>query len=145
MRTEVPLTERLLVRRRLVSTLPRRALFVLALLLMALVSLLYLSQTSDVATTGYDIADLQAQQQQLQMQNEQLQLQIAQLESLDRIDQAASTRLHMGPPDHVVYVTAPPAVIPTPVASDQSTANARSSTPLGWLGHVINSLSRPGH
>lgn len=51
------------------------------------------------------------------MENEQLQLEVAQLESLDRIDREASARLHMGPPDRAVYVTAAPISIPTPRAS----------------------------
>lgn len=79
-------------------------------------SLLYLSQTSDVATTGYDITALQDEKQTLEAENEQLRLQIDQLESLDRVDREATTRLQMGPPRRVIYVTAAPVAIPTPVA-----------------------------
>jgi len=136
-RAQVPPIERLNDRRRLVLALPRRALFIPGLLLVALVSLLYLSQTSDLAGTGYDIADLQSEQQQLQMQNEQLRLQVDQLESLDRVDKEATTRLHMGPPVHVIYVTAPPMTLPTPVATTQTPDSNRAASPSGWLGNAF--------
>lgn len=108
----------------------RRALFLPLLLLAALVSLLYLGQTSDIAATGYAIADLQNQQQTLEMRHEQLEFKIAQLKSLDRVDQEATTRLHMGPPQRVVYVTAPsaPATIPTPTPAPAPT---HSMSPIG--------------
>lgn len=132
-----PSIERLEKRRRLVPSLPRRAVFVSGLLLAALVSLLYLSQASDLAGTGYDIADLQTQQQQLQMENEQLQLQVAQLESLDRVDKEASTRLHMGPPSHVIYVSAPPLVIPTPATKKREIEGNGALSTTGWLSDVL--------
>jgi len=135
--TQVPSIERTHHRRRLVPALPRRALFVPGLILIALVSLLYLSQTSDLAGTGYDIADLQSQQQQLQMQNEQLRLQIDQLESLDRVDKEASTRLHMGPPSHVIYVTAPPLTLPKPIAATKKDDSTGAVPRSDWLGRAF--------
>lgn len=123
-----------------------RGLFITVLILGAVLSLLYLNQTSDVAATGYDIADLQAQQQMLSMQNEQLRLQIAQLESLDRIDREATTRLHMGPPGHVVYVPASAAAIPTPLAVPTPTqVNSPSPAAIAWQWAIdrIASLNVP--
>lgn len=123
-----------------------RVLFMTVLIFGATLSLLYLNQTSDVAATGYDIADLQAQQQMLSMQNEQLRLQIAQLESLDRIDREATTRLHMGPPEHVVYVSASAAAIPNPPATPtRPHVNSPSLAALAWHWAIdrIASVSVP--
>lgn len=79
-----------------------------------MLSLVYLSQTSDIAASGYDIASLQAQREVLEMQNEQLRFQVAQLQSLDRIDREASSRLHMGPPEREIFISAPPVEVATP-------------------------------
>jgi hypothetical protein len=108
-----------------------------------LTSLLYLSQTSDIATTGYDIADLQTQKQELEMQNEQLRLKVAQLESLDRVDHEASTRLHMGPPQREIYVTAVPISIPPPVATPSqpsSSASSRTIALVRWIARQVSAL-----
>jgi len=134
---EVVPVQRAVGRPPLASPVSRRALFLPLILLAALVSLLYLSQTSDVATTGYDIADLQSQKATLEMENEQLRLQIAQLESLDRVDQAATTRLHMGPPRQAVYVTASTVSIPTP----SPTAMPVEETTRSLVGAIWHSIS----
>jgi cell division protein FtsL len=99
----------------------RRNLIFVVLALAALTSLLYVNQTGDLASTGYDVADLQNQKQQLEMRNEQLRLQVGQLESLDRIDQLASTQLKMGPPRNEIYVAAPSVRIPPPVTPAAAT------------------------
>ncbi|MGH2459879.1 MAG: septum formation initiator family protein [Chloroflexota bacterium] len=111
----------------------RPTMFIPLLVVGALLSLLYLNQTSDVAATGYDIADLQAQQGALTMRNEQLRLEVAQLESLDRVDREATARLHMGPPRQVVYATAAVVAIPspTPLATPSQSGPASPAT-LGW-------------
>lgn len=94
--------------------LSRWKLFLALAALGALVSLLYVSQTGNLASTGYDVADLQTQKEQWQMRNEQLRLQIGQLESLDRVDRLASSDLKMGPPSHVIYVASSAVSIPAP-------------------------------
>jgi hypothetical protein len=90
------------------------ALVIAGLALAALVSLLYLNQTSELAATTYDIADLQSQQARWELRNEQLHFAIAREESLDRIDQEATARLNLGPPRRVAFVQAPRPDIPTP-------------------------------
>lgn len=106
-----------------------RTIFLVVLVVVTGFSLLYLSQTSDLAATSYDVAALQDKKSVWEMRNEQLRLQIDELQSLDRVDQSASTRLNMGPPTHVVYVTAPtqPIVIPTPVPSPTPVAKGIST------------------
>ncbi len=116
-RPEVIPIEHVLTRPRVLPRVSRAVWLTIAFLAAALLSLFYLGQTSDIAASGYDIARLQEQKQTLEMQNEQLRLQVAQLQSLDRIDREASSRLHMGPPEREVFVSAPPISIPTPPPS----------------------------
>lgn len=123
---------------RLGSRVRWRLLAIPLLILATVVSLLYLSQTSDVATTGYDIADLEAQKRELQMRNEQLRLQIAQLQSLDRVEHEAATRLQMGPPRHVVYVTAPVGTVPPPTPTAVATPTVPGENPLVGLWQLID-------
>ena len=47
--------------------------------------LLYLSQSNQMATSGYDIAKLEAQQQQLKADNERLQIEASRLQSIQQI------------------------------------------------------------
>jgi cell division protein FtsL len=64
-----------------------------------LVALVYLLQTSGVATTGYDIQRLQAERDDWQLRNEQLQLELAKRQSLTWIESEATGRLGMVRPD----------------------------------------------
>ena len=60
-----------------------------------LVALMYLLQTSGIATTGYDIQRLQAERDDWQLRNEQLQLELAKRHSLTWIESEATGRLGM--------------------------------------------------
>jgi hypothetical protein len=60
-----------------------------------LVALIYLLQTSGIATTGYDIQHLQAERDDWQLRNEQLQLELAKRHSLTWIEAEATGRLGM--------------------------------------------------
>lgn len=91
-------------RRTEVRSLSVPAGFTIALVAIALISLLYLAQTSAVATTGYDIKRLEDQKTQWEMKNEQLRMKIAQLRSLQRVEAEAGSRLKMGPPEKVIFV-----------------------------------------
>jgi hypothetical protein len=70
------------------------------------VALMYLLQTSGVATTGYDIQRLQAERDDWQLRNEQLQLELAKRRSLTWIESEATGRLGMVPaqPTALTYV-----------------------------------------
>jgi hypothetical protein len=61
----------------------------------SLVALMYLGQTSGVATTGYDIQHLQTERDDWQLRNEQLQLELAKRHSLTWIESEATGRLGM--------------------------------------------------
>jgi hypothetical protein len=47
--------------------------------------LLYLSQSNQMATSGYDIAKLESEQQQLKDDNERLQIEASRLQSIQQI------------------------------------------------------------
>jgi cell division protein FtsL len=71
-----------------------------------LVLLMYLVQTSGVATTGYDIQRLQTERDDWQLRNEQLQLELAKRQSLTWIESEATGRLGMvrAEPTALTYV-----------------------------------------
>ena len=60
-----------------------------------LVALMYLLQTSGVATVGYDIQRLQVERDDWQLRNEQLRLELAKRRSLTWIESEAVGRLGM--------------------------------------------------
>ncbi len=93
--------------------------------LLALLSLVYLSQASAVATAGYDIKRLESEKKQWQAKNEQLRFQVSQLRSLDRIEREASARLGMCKPQQVVFVSESAA--PRPVAVSSRTGERSQS------------------
>ncbi|HEY1297397.1 MAG TPA: hypothetical protein VGJ60_30320 [Chloroflexota bacterium] len=69
------------------------------LLAACLVALMYLVQTSGIATTGYDIQRLQTERDDWQLRNEQLQLELAKRQSLTWIESEATGRLGMVRPE----------------------------------------------
>ena len=79
----------------------------LILLAGCLVALMYLLQTSGVATTGYDIQRLQSERDDWQLRNEQLQLELAKRQSLTWIESEATGRLGMvrAEPTALTYVS----------------------------------------
>jgi hypothetical protein len=107
----------------------RWSLFVPALAIVGLLSLLYVNQASDLAATAYDVSELQREKLRWEMRNEQLRLEIARLQSLDRVDREAAARLGMGPPRREIYVAVAPAVAPTPSTSE-------SPDTQGWTSGV---------
>ena len=70
-------------------------------LLFGLISLFYLLQTSQIATAGYDVQRLQAEQRDWELRNEQLQLELTKLQSLAWVE-ARAAQLGMRRPDKTV-------------------------------------------
>jgi cell division protein FtsL len=68
------------------------------------VALMYLAQTSGVATTGYDIQRLQAERSEWMIRNEQLKLELTKLRSLAWVESEAVRRLGMQRPESVTYL-----------------------------------------
>ena len=71
-----------------------------------LVAMVYLLQTSGVATAGYDIQGLQLQRDDWQLRNEQLRFELAKRRSLTWIEAEATGRLGMvrAEPTALVYL-----------------------------------------
>ena len=71
------------------------------------VALMYLLQTSGVATAGYDIQRLQAEREDWSLRNDQLQLELAKRRSLTWIEAEAVGRLGMvrAEPTALTYLT----------------------------------------
>jgi len=80
-----------------------------ALLAVSVVALVYLLETSGVATTGYDIQRLQAERADWQLRNEQLRLELAKRRSLTWVESEATSRLSMQRPDsgRLTYLRTP--------------------------------------
>jgi hypothetical protein len=68
------------------------------------VSMLYVNQTSVVATTGYEVRGLETERDQWVIKNDQLRLKLSEMKSLDRVADEA-TALGMGPPEKRIFVT----------------------------------------
>jgi hypothetical protein len=84
--------------------------FVIALALVAAISLFYLVQTSNVTELNYQVQNLQIERTQLVRDRQQLQLAIAHAQSLAHIREVAVDKLGLVPVgDHYVYVGVPPA------------------------------------
>jgi cell division protein FtsL len=112
----------------------------LVLAFFALAGLLYMAQQSQVSVQEINISVLRSERVELVAKNTSLRTTATSLSSLQRIDAAATSQLHMTKPDLsatvwvspvVPRVTAPPAVNADTVAAQQS------SQPLAWMAHAI--------
>lgn len=82
-------------------------LFMVGVTMLALICLLYLLQTSRVATLGYEIQQTQLKQEQAAREADSLRHQIAVKESLGAVESHARTRLKMRPVREWEYMPAP--------------------------------------
>ena len=108
-------------------------------ILVGLIGLLYVSQSSAVATIGYDLRRLELERDREIARNEQLLLEIGQLESLPRLEEAANRR-GLVPPDRVIFVTAPvealarkPAIAPAGAARRSALNTPEQPDPTGAI------------
>jgi cell division protein FtsL len=115
----------------------------LAMTFVAVAALLYLAQASQASVLEFNIADQQSQQIQLTAQNASLQSTAIALQSLQRVDQIATTQLHMTKPDPSSAIWVRP-VIPNVVAIRPLNADTlsaqRQSEPLAWMARVITRI-----
>ena len=114
-------------------------LAVLALIMVGMLSLLYLTQASGAATAGYDLVTIQSQRDALRLRNEQLRLRIAEAQALDRVESQARTRLQMAPPVKVVYVRVPSARRSATSTGPQASGGNRDATVMDTVGRLISS------
>src|SRR5438105_6500985 len=80
------------------------------IVLISMTSMLYLTQTSRVAATGYDISSAVDRRAHLERENQQLAMQVAERQSLLRVESEATNRLALlpPPPPSLVRVGLPP-------------------------------------
>ena len=106
------------------------------IVLISCTSLLYLTQASRVAATGYDISAAQDERARLERQQQQLLIQEARLQALLRVESEATTRLQMvpAPPPDYVRVGAAPADVDGAV--ERALAAARRRPP-GWGERLV--------
>jgi hypothetical protein len=101
------------------------------IVLISLTSLLYLTQASRVAATGYDISAAQDERARLERQQQQLLIQEARLQALLRVESEATSRLQMVPAPPPDYVRAAAAPADVDGAVERALAAARRRPP-GW-------------
>lgn len=93
-------------------------------------ALFYVSQSTHVATTGYEIDALQAQEQQLMRQQQQLVLQIGQARAPAAVSAAARSQLQLVPLDQgVVHFARPQQVAQAAPTTSSGQAPSRSTHP----------------
>jgi cell division protein FtsL len=118
-----------------------RLLLAMSLLVLAL--LLYLFQATQASVHDFTISDLRAQQMQLRLENAQLRLNATSLQSIQRIDDVATTQLKMSkPPDDSIIWVSPviPHVVALPaINADVVTAQERSS-PRAWVSRLVHAV-----
>jgi len=109
--------------------------------IISLASLLLLIQTSRVATAGYDLQRLEEIKSGWQQRNYQLESEIAALQALDRIEQAAKTRLKMLPATQYVYVTVgKPSQGQSQVPTPHQAAQQPEAHPVPWWQKAVNTI-----
>jgi cell division protein FtsL len=109
------------------------------IVLVSMTSLLYLTQASRVAATGYDISAAQEQRNRLERQQQLLLIQEAHLQALNRVESEATARLQMvaAPPPDFVRSAAPPADVDAAVERAVAAAEQR---PTNWGERLAQAL-----
>lgn len=105
--------------------------FLIVATTIAVVGLLYLIQTSQVAGLGYTVSNLEAERLEKSLENQQLTYQVAGYEALPKIELAARGQLGMLPLDARIFLS-----VPRP-ASDELTAPAPETPKQRSLGERI--------
>ena len=103
-RPALPLPRRLGVPR-LSGSLRGRTVIVGASMLLIGIALLQVNQFSRLASTGYQINELNRERAARQAENHELEAEVARLSSLARVDWEARTRLHMEPAQQRLYIS----------------------------------------
>jgi cell division protein FtsL len=103
-----------------------------AIVIASVTSLLYLTQASRVAATGYDIGDLDEQRSQLQRQQQMLLVKEAELQSLDVIEAQATNKLGMQPAVDTDFVKVKPPPLDVDQALQRALVAAQHRPPTWW-------------
>jgi cell division protein FtsL len=117
-------------------------MFTLVALLVCAVGLLYLMQTSRVATLGYQASALQRQREAQALANEQLSYDVARYESLPLVERVAREQLGMQPMSDYRYVDVPRPTaddLPTPAVTPVSKPSALTRIMRRGTGRAVAS------
>lgn len=115
------------------------ALTFVTIVLMAVTSLLYLTQASRVAATGYDIRDADVQRVHLEREQQQLLVTQAQLQGMERIESEATGRLGMVPAAQPEYVAVSVPAVDVDAALARAMAEAQHA-PKGWRERIVAAM-----
>ena len=105
---------------------------ILIFILVSLLGWLYLTQASQVTTTGYRIYELERERARLQRENAKLRLEIAELERLEDV-KARARQLGFVPPEQVEYL----------VVADYPPDHPSSVQPAATFGEENLALNSP--
>ncbi len=114
-------------------------LILATIVIVALTSMLYLTQASNVAATGYDITYAQDQRGKLERELERLKLQSAQLQALDRLEKEATSKLGMVPAPVAEFVQSRKSPVDVEAALAEAERAARHQ-PAGWRDQLATLL-----
>jgi cell division protein FtsL len=114
-------------------------LVLVTIVVIALTSLLYLTQASNVAATGYDITYAQDQRAHLERELQQLKLRAAQMQALNRLESEATTKLSMVPAPVPEYVPQRDAPVDVDAALVRAEREAQH-LPTGWRQQLASLL-----
>jgi cell division protein FtsL len=118
------------------------------IVLVALTSMLYLTQASNVAATGYDITYAEDRREKLERERQRLTLRAAELQSLDRLEREATSTLKMVPAPVPDYLPARQSPVDVEAAVARAEREARHE-PRGWREQLaallrVEQLDRAG-
>ena len=130
--------------------LPPIGLVFASIVCIAVAALLYLTQVSRVATSGYELANLEHRREQLKREHQQLLVELARLQSISQVDQTAASELGMVQAHTETFLTA--ATLPAALdietairAEERDTGDIHSTwrQRLGaFLAFVLSKLNR---
>ena len=113
--------------------------------LITLATLLLLVQTSGVATSAYEVRQLDQERLYWEDKVVELEAEIAAVQSLDRVEQVATEVMQMAPPEQPLWIRLPasaegesPPLNPAERAPTQQPQ--RSTNPLWWVAELLDKI-----
>jgi cell division protein FtsL len=118
-------------------------LFTIVALAIMTIGLLYLVQTSHVASLGYEVSRLEQERLEKSLENQQLTYDIARQQSLPAIERIAREDLEMEPVEQVgtrLYIT-----VPAPTEDELPLPEPEAGTDLSLTGRIWARLTGTAH
>lgn len=118
-------------------------LFTIVALAISLIGLLYLVQTSQVASLGYEVSRLERERADKALENQRLTWELSRYQSLPEVERQATGRLGMEPLEQVadrMYLT-----IPAPAAAELPTPEPEAGDDLSLPERIWARLTGTAH